>query len=45
MMVGGFVLAYLFYLRWPQIPGQIAARHPAIYRFLSTSGISTSFTT
>jgi NADH-quinone oxidoreductase subunit L len=34
MMVGGFVLAYLFYLRWPRIPGQIAERHPAIYRFL-----------
>ncbi|MCA1998888.1 MAG: NADH-quinone oxidoreductase subunit L [Hyphomicrobiales bacterium] len=34
MMVAGFVLAYLFYLRWPEIPGRLAARHPTIYRFL-----------
>ncbi len=34
MMASGFVLAYFFYLRWPQIPGQLAARHPALYRFL-----------
>ncbi|CAN1562281.1 NuoL NADH,ubiquinone oxidoreductase subunit 5 (chain L)/Multisubunit Na+/H+ antiporter, MnhA subunit [Rhabdaerophilaceae bacterium] len=34
MMVGGFVVAYLFYLRHPHIPGQLAARHPAIYQFL-----------
>jgi NADH-quinone oxidoreductase subunit L len=34
MMVGGFVLAYLMYLKWPQIPGQLADRHPALYRFL-----------
>ncbi|MCA0405568.1 MAG: NADH-quinone oxidoreductase subunit L [Proteobacteria bacterium] len=34
MMVGGFVLAYFFYLKWPQIPGQLAARHPSIYQFL-----------
>ena len=34
MMVSGFVLAYLFYLKWPSIPGQIAERHPSLYRFL-----------
>jgi NADH-quinone oxidoreductase subunit L len=34
MMVGGFVLAWCFYLKWPQIPAGIAERHPAIYRFL-----------
>ncbi|MCA0401120.1 MAG: NADH-quinone oxidoreductase subunit L [Proteobacteria bacterium] len=34
MMVAGFVLAWLFYIKWPSIPGQIAERHPALYRFL-----------
>ena len=34
MMLGGLVLAYLFYLRWPEIPGRIAARHPSLYQFL-----------
>ncbi len=34
MMVLGFVLAWLFYLRWPHLPVGLAARHPALYRFL-----------
>jgi NADH-quinone oxidoreductase subunit L len=34
MMIGGFVLAYFFYLKWPQLPQGIAERHPALYRFL-----------
>jgi len=34
MMVGGFVLAWLFYIKWPEIPGRIAARHPSLYQFL-----------
>lgn len=34
MMLGGLVLAYLFYLRWPDIPRQIAERHPSLYQFL-----------
>jgi NADH-quinone oxidoreductase subunit L len=34
MMVAGFVLAWLFYLKWTAIPAQLAERHPALYRFL-----------
>lgn len=33
-MVIGFVLAYLMYVRWPEIPGKLAAANPALYRFL-----------
>jgi len=34
MMVGGFILAYLFYLKWPELPKGLAERHPSLYRFL-----------
>ncbi len=34
MMVAGFVLAYAFYLKWPELPKGLAERHPALYRFL-----------
>jgi NADH-quinone oxidoreductase subunit L len=34
MMVGGFILAYLLYLRHPDVPAKIAERHGALYRFL-----------
>ena len=34
MMIAGFVLAYFFYLKWPEVPKGIAERHPALYRFL-----------
>ncbi|MCA0418469.1 MAG: NADH-quinone oxidoreductase subunit L [Proteobacteria bacterium] len=33
-MVIGFVLAYLMYVRWPEIPGKLAAANPALYKFL-----------
>lgn len=33
-MVIGFVLAWLFYIRQPQRPAQIAARNPGLYKFL-----------
>ena len=33
-MVIGFVLAYLMYVRWPEIPAKLAAANPALYRFL-----------
>jgi NADH-quinone oxidoreductase subunit L len=33
-MVIGFVLAYLMYVRWPDVPGRLAAANPALYRFL-----------
>lgn len=33
-MVTGFVLAYLMYVRWPEIPGKLAAANPALYQFL-----------
>ncbi|WP_062229263.1 NADH-quinone oxidoreductase subunit L [Aureimonas frigidaquae] len=34
MMVIGFVLAWLFYIRQPQRPAQFAARNPGLYQFL-----------
>ncbi|HRE20161.1 MAG TPA: NADH-quinone oxidoreductase subunit L, partial [Rhabdaerophilum sp.] len=34
MMVGGFILAYFFYLKWPELPKGLAERHPSLYRFL-----------
>ncbi len=34
VMVIGFVLAYYYYIVKPELPAQIAAEHPAIYRFL-----------
>jgi NADH-quinone oxidoreductase subunit L len=34
MMLGGLATAYLFYIRSPEIPGQLAARHQALYQFL-----------
>ncbi|MCU4180296.1 NADH-quinone oxidoreductase subunit L [Bosea sp. BH3] len=33
-MVIGFVLAYLMYVRWPEVPGKLAAANPALYQFL-----------
>ena len=33
-MVIGFVLAYLMYVRWPEIPGKLATANPALYKFL-----------
>ena len=34
MMVGGFLLAVLFYIVFPHIPGQLAASQPLLYKFL-----------
>jgi NADH-quinone oxidoreductase subunit L len=34
MMVAGFILAYCFYLKWPELPKGLARQHPALYRFL-----------
>ena len=34
MMVLGFALAWLFYIRAPQLPGEFAKSQPALYRFL-----------
>jgi NADH-quinone oxidoreductase subunit L len=34
MMILGFLLAYWMYIRSPEIPGQLAARHDIAYRFL-----------
>ena len=33
-MSTGFVVAYLFYIRSPQLPGQLARNQPILYRFL-----------
>ncbi|MBB3935331.1 NADH-quinone oxidoreductase subunit L [Aureimonas phyllosphaerae] len=33
-MVLGFVVAYIFYIRQPQRPAQVAARNPSLYKFL-----------
>jgi len=33
-MLIGFVLAYLMYVRWPDVPGRLAAANPALYQFL-----------
>ncbi|PLX39377.1 MAG: NADH-quinone oxidoreductase subunit L [Hyphomicrobiales bacterium] len=34
MMLLGFVTAYIFYIRSPDIPKRLAARHDALYQFL-----------
>ncbi|SDU12142.1 NADH-quinone oxidoreductase subunit L [Stappia sp. ES.058] len=34
MMLGGFAIAWLFYIRSPEIPRQLAERHDGLYRFL-----------
>ena len=34
MMVLGFALAWAFYLKWTDMPGKLAERHGAVYRFL-----------
>jgi NADH-quinone oxidoreductase subunit L len=34
MMVGGFVVAYIFYIRKPYLPGQLARSQPLLYDFL-----------
>ncbi|SFG38253.1 NADH-quinone oxidoreductase subunit L [Methylobacterium gossipiicola] len=34
MMVAGFVLAFWMYIRRPELPGQLAAQQPSLYRFL-----------
>ena len=34
MMLGGFVLASIFYLWKPHLPGQLAASQPLLYKFL-----------
>jgi NADH-quinone oxidoreductase subunit L len=34
MMILGFLLAYWMYIRSPHLPGQLAARHDILYRFL-----------
>ncbi|MBC01585.1 MAG: NADH-quinone oxidoreductase subunit L [Rhodobacteraceae bacterium] len=34
MMLGGFAVAWLFYIRSPEIPRQLAERHDGLYRFL-----------
>ena len=33
-MLIGFVLAYWMYIRRPELPGQLAAQQPSLYRFL-----------
>ncbi|WP_068082792.1 NADH-quinone oxidoreductase subunit L [Polycladidibacter stylochi] len=34
MMVAGFLLAYQFYIRAPEMPKKLAERHDALYQFL-----------
>ncbi|WP_029057157.1 NADH-quinone oxidoreductase subunit L [Stappia stellulata] len=34
MMLGGFAVAWMFYIRSPEIPRQLAERHDGLYRFL-----------
>ncbi|WP_019906845.1 NADH-quinone oxidoreductase subunit L [Methylobacterium sp. 77] len=34
MLVTGFVLAFWMYIRRPELPGQLAAQQPVLYRFL-----------
>jgi NADH-quinone oxidoreductase subunit L len=34
MMTCGFIVAWLFYMKWTHIPAQLAERHPGIYKFL-----------
>jgi NADH-quinone oxidoreductase subunit L len=33
-MVIGFLIAYLFYIRQPELPGQLAAQNEPLYKFL-----------
>ncbi|MFU8778992.1 MAG: NADH-quinone oxidoreductase subunit L [Roseovarius sp.] len=33
-MIGGLALAFLFYIRRPDLPGKLAANQPILYRFL-----------
>lgn len=33
-MLAGFALAWMFYIRMPHLPGQLAANQPILYRFL-----------
>jgi NADH-quinone oxidoreductase subunit L len=34
MMIGGFLLAFLMYIRRPELPARTAAQNPILYRFL-----------
>jgi len=34
MMAGGFAVAWLFYIRKPYLPGELARQHDVLYRFL-----------
>lgn len=34
VMIIGFVLAWVFYIRSPKMPSALAGRHPGLYRFL-----------
>ncbi len=34
MMIGGFVVAWLFYIRSPELPARFAERHQGLYQFL-----------
>ncbi|MXN67036.1 NADH-quinone oxidoreductase subunit L [Stappia sp. GBMRC 2046] len=34
MMIGGFALAWLFYIRSPETPKRLAERHEGLYKFL-----------
>ncbi len=34
MMALGFVVAYWFYIRSPQLPAEVARQHPGLYQFL-----------
>lgn len=33
-MLGGLLVAWLFYIRYPQAPAKLAAQQPALYQFL-----------
>ncbi|MDB5620875.1 NADH-quinone oxidoreductase subunit L [Tardiphaga sp.] len=34
MMVGGFLVSWLFYIRRPYLPVELAGQHPLLYKFL-----------
>ena len=34
MMVGGFIVSWLFYIRRPYLPVELASQHPLLYKFL-----------
>jgi NADH-quinone oxidoreductase subunit L len=34
MMVAGFLISYLFYIRKPYLPVELANQHPLLYKFL-----------